>query len=88
MKKDIHPQVHPVVFVDSSTGEEFVSTSTVTSEETKKIDGVDHYVIKLEVTSKCHPFFTGKKQFIQRGRIDAFKAKMAKAEEHKTKNDA
>ncbi len=88
MKKEIHPAIHPVVFIDSSTGDEFISTSTVTSEEVREIDGVKHFVIKLEVTSKSHPFFTGKKQFIQRGRIDAFKAKLAKAGEHKAKKDA
>lgn len=80
MKKDIHPKVNPVVFVDTSCGVEFVTTSTLTSEKTKKINGVDHYVVNVEISSASHPFYTGKQMLIDTaGRVDKFKARMEAA---------
>lgn len=82
MKSDIHPQSHPVVFVDTSCGAEFVTTSTLTSEETRKIDGVDHYIINLEISSASHPFYTGKQMLIDTARrVEKFEARMKKQEE-------
>ena len=49
MKKDIHPDYHPVVYHDGSAGIEFTSRSTQKSNEVRKIDGVDHYVIRVEI---------------------------------------
>jgi large subunit ribosomal protein L31 len=80
MKQDIHPTTHPVVFVDTASGEEFVTMSTLTSEETKQINGVDHYVIRIEISSSSHPFYTGQDRFVDTaGRVDKFKEKMEKA---------
>lgn len=64
MKNDIHPKLNPVVFVDVNTGDEFVTRSTATSAKTKKIDGVDHYVIQVQVSSSSHPFYTGKHRIV------------------------
>ena len=76
MKADIHPDYHPVLFVDTAAGEEWVSRSTQTSDETRDIDGVSHYVIRLEISSYSHPFFTGKQRFIDTaGQIEKFKRK-------------
>ena len=76
MKKEIHPEYHPVVFVDTGAEYELVSRSTMTSEETREIDGVDHYVIKLEISSASHPFYTGKQHFVDTaGRIEKFHRK-------------
>jgi len=81
MKKDIHPKKNPVVFIDISTGKEFVTTSTLTSEETKKIGGVDHYVVKVEISSDSHPFYTGKAKLIDTaGRVEKFEARRKAAE--------
>ncbi|PIF04082.1 MAG: 50S ribosomal protein L31 [Arcobacter sp.] len=78
MKKDIHPKVNPVVFVDVSTGKEFVTTSTVTSDKTKEIDGVTHFVINVEISSDSHPFFTGEQKIVDAaGRVEKFKARYA-----------
>ena len=49
MKAEIHPQSSPVVFVDLQSGAEFIAKSTLKSEEKKKIGGVDHYIIKVEI---------------------------------------
>ena len=73
MKQDIHPDYHPVVFVDTGAEFEFTSRSTMRSKEVRKIDGVDHFVIRLDISSASHPFFTGQKQFVDtEGRIDKF----------------
>jgi len=80
MKAEIHPKLNPVVFVDSSCKEEFVTTSTLTSDKTKKIDGVDHYVISIDISSKSHPFYTGKQTLIDTaGRVDKFRARQKAA---------
>jgi large subunit ribosomal protein L31 len=76
MKKDIHPEYHPVVFVDPSVGAEFITRSTMTSKEVRKIDGVDHYVIRMEISSASHPFYTGKQRFVDTaGRVERFREK-------------
>lgn len=81
MKTDIHPQVNPVVFVDTSSGVEFITHSTLNSEEKRVIDGVEHHVIKIEISSASHPFYTGKQIFVDTARrVEKFEAKMAKVE--------
>ena len=76
MKEGIHPKYHPVVFVDAGSGDEVITRSTVTSKETRVIDGVDHYVVSMDITSYTHPFFTGKQKLVDtEGRIDRFKKK-------------
>lgn len=73
MKKDLHPAYHPALFVDMTTGARFVTRSTKTSAKKEVIDGVEHNVISMGVTSDSHPFFTGQKQFVDtEGRIDKF----------------
>jgi len=73
MKKDLHPKYNPVVFVDMTTGTRFITRSTKTSEKKETIDGVEHSVVSIGITSDSHPFFTGQKQFVDtEGRIDKF----------------
>src|SRR3989338_2013144 len=68
MKKDIHPKVSPTIFVDTSCGKEFMSTSTLTSKETRTVDGVAYFVIPVEISSASHPFYTGKQILIDTAR--------------------
>ena len=77
MKKGIHPDYHPVVFMDSSTGYKFISGSTATSNETVKWeDGNTYPLVRVEVSSDSHPFYTGKQKFAQAdGRIEKFNKK-------------
>jgi len=73
MKKDLHPKYQPVVFVDMTTGTRFVTRSTKTSDKKEVIEGVEHSIISIGITSASHPFFTGQKQFVDtEGRIDKF----------------
>jgi large subunit ribosomal protein L31 len=81
MKKDIHPENYRlVVFKDMSNEYSFVSKSCApTSETTKWEDGNEYPLIKLEISHKSHPFFTGKMQLVDTaGRIDKFKNRYSK----------
>lgn len=81
MKQKIHPILHPVVLVDSSTGFELVSRSTMKSKETRTIDGVEHFVIHMEISSSSHPFYTGKQKLIDTARrVDRYKKIVEKSE--------
>ncbi len=76
MKKEGHPQYHPVIFIDSSTGTEFVTRSTLKTKETRDVNGVEHFVYKCDITSASHPFYTGKQRLVDtEGRVDRFRRK-------------
>jgi len=80
MKKNIHPKVRQVVFKDTASDFSFLGTSTMASKETIKWkDGKSYPLIKLEISSGSHPFFTGKQRVHgAEGRIDRFKKKYGK----------
>ena len=74
MKPDIHPDYHKVIFVDSATGNEWTSRSTMTSSETREVDGEEIPVVKLEISSVSHPFWTGTmRELDAEGTIDRFR---------------
>jgi len=77
MKKDIHPDYHGVVFLDTSTGHKFLTRSTLTSKETIKWDdGQEYPLVKVDVSSASHPFFTGKMKYVDStGRVEKFQRK-------------
>jgi len=76
VKKDIHPKYNNVVFIDAATGVEFPTRSSLSSNETKTIDGEDYFVIKVDISSASHPFFTGEQKIVDAaGRVEKFKAK-------------
>lgn len=80
MQADIHPTMNPVIFRDASAGKDFVAYSTLTSEEKETIDGVEYFVIQLDVSSASHPFFTGKQKLVDTsGRVERFKRMAQKA---------
>lgn len=71
MKNEIHPEYHPVVFVDGE--HEVITKSTMTSKKTREIDGVEHYVIPVDISAYSHPFYTGKQKMMDtEGRVDRF----------------
>ena len=74
MKKDLHPSNYrEVAFKDMSNEEVFITRSTVASKETIEVDGVTYPLVKLEITSSSHPFFTGKQKLVDTaGRVDKF----------------
>jgi len=80
MKKDIHPQYREVVFQDTSSDFKFITRSTMNSNETITMeDGKSYPVIKVEVSSASHPFYTGKNVFIDTaGRVEKFRNRYQK----------
>ena len=80
MKKSIHPEYQEVVFWDTSSDFKFLTRSTLKLKETTKwTDGKEYPVIKVEVSSASHPFFTGKKMFLDSaGRVEKFQKKYTK----------
>ena len=77
MKKDIHPDYKEVVFQDVQSDFKFLTRSTMSSDETIKWeDGKEYPLIKVEVSSASHPFYTGKKIFVDTaGRVEKFNQK-------------
>ncbi|MEO0900411.1 MAG: type B 50S ribosomal protein L31 [Bacteroidota bacterium] len=80
MKEGIHPDYNFVVFKDISTDYTFLSKSTAKSKETIKWeDGNEYPLIKLEISSDSHPFFTGKQKLVDTaGRVDKFYSRYGK----------
>lgn len=81
MKKKIHPDNYrPVVFQDLNNDQTFITKSTVASEETIKLDGVEYPLVKVHISSASHPFFTGQEKLVDiEGRVDKFKARQEAA---------
>ena len=81
-KKELHPKDYRlVVFMDEAANFSFLTKSTAKSEETIKWeDGKEYPLVKVMISSKSHPFFTGEEKIIDtEGRVDRFKARAAKA---------
>ncbi|MEW5549700.1 type B 50S ribosomal protein L31 [Peribacillus frigoritolerans] len=74
MKQEIHPYHQQVVFMDTNSGYEFLTGSTKTSNETIVWeDGQIYPLLKVEISSDTHPFYTGKQKFAEKGgRVDRF----------------
>lgn len=82
MKESIHPTYKEVVFWDTSSDVKFLSRSTSVPKETITwTDGKEYPVIKVEISSASHPYFTGKKMFVDTaGRVEKFQKKYGKKE--------
>jgi len=82
MKKDIHPSNYrPVVFQDLNNGSTFLTRSTVATDDTITVDGVEYPLVKVHISSSSHPFFTGEERIVDiEGRVDKFKARAKAAE--------
>lgn len=80
MKAGIHPEYREVVFQDLSSDFSFLTRSTVETEETIKWeDGNEYPLVKVEVSSASHPFYTGKHKVLDSGgRVDRFKKRYGK----------
>ena len=81
-KKELHPKDYRfVVFSDEAAGFSFLTKSTAKSEETIKWkDGKEYPLVKVQISSASHPFFTGEEKIIDtEGRVDRFKARAKKA---------
>ena len=77
MKKGIHPKYREVVFQDISSDFAFLTRSTVETRETVAwTDGNEYPLVKVEISSKSHPFYTGQQKIVDTaGRVDRFRKK-------------
>ncbi len=80
MQKEIHPKYGFVIFKDIASDFSFLTRSTRKSPESAKWeDGNEYPLIKLEISSASHPFFTGKQKLLDaEGRIEKFNKKYAR----------
>ena len=87
MKKGIHPENYrTVAFKDMSNGHVFITKSTVNTKETELVDGIEYPVIKLEISSSSHPFYTGKMKLVDTaGRVDKFNTRYQKHMDNRKK---
>lgn len=79
MKNDTHPQYNTVIFHDTAANHSFLTRSSieVKGRETMKWeDGKEYPLVKIEVSSESHSFYTGKQKIMDTaGRIEKFKRK-------------
>ena len=76
MKKDIHPDYKPVVFVDVASDTKYITRSTVKSKDTITIDGVEYPMVRVDISAASHPFYTGQQKFLDTaGRVEKFTRK-------------
>jgi large subunit ribosomal protein L31 len=77
MKTGIHPQYHTVIFLDTASNHPFLTRSTIDVKGRDKMkweDGNEYPVIKVEVSSESHSFYTGKHKIMDTaGRVEKFK---------------
>ncbi len=90
MKTGIHPKLKTVVFKDMSCDYQFLGETTIDTKDTIKwTDGKDYPLVKVEISSASHPFYTGKQRILDtEGRIDRFKKRYGKADAAAPKADA
>ncbi len=80
MKSGIHPEYREVVFQDISSDFAILTRSTINTKDTIKWeDGNEYPLVKVEVSSASHPFYTGKHKILDSGgRVDRFKKRYSK----------
>ena len=81
MKQGIHPEYREVVFVDTSSDFRFLTRSTVQTDETIEWeDGNTYPMVRVEISSASHPFYTGKQILVDSGgRIERFRKRYGAA---------
>jgi large subunit ribosomal protein L31 len=82
MRADIHPDYKEVVFVDTSCDFKFLTRSTMDTKGRETItwtDGKEYPLVKIEVSSESHPFYTGKHKIMDTaGRVEKFRLRYAR----------
>ncbi|HVB49224.1 MAG TPA: type B 50S ribosomal protein L31 [Burkholderiales bacterium] len=82
MKPNIHPAYKPVIFLDTASNHSFLMRSAIDTKGRETIkweDGNEYPVIKVEVSSESHSFYTGKQKIMDTaGRVEKFKRRYSK----------
>ena len=80
MKKDIHPEYREVVFLDAAANFTFLTRSTVKTTQTTELNGKTYPLVRLDISSASHPFFTGKMKLVDStGQIERFRKRFGDA---------
>lgn len=89
MKEGIHPEYRMVVFKDISTDFSILTRSTLsTSDKITWEDGNEYPLVKVEISSASHPFYTGKQKLVDTaGRVDKFYTRYGKKAGATTEED-
>jgi large subunit ribosomal protein L31 len=76
MKQGIHPDYREILFHDVSNDFKFITRSTMHTRETGEFEGKQYPLVKIEVSSESHPFYTGKHKIVDTaGRVEKFRQK-------------
>jgi len=88
-KNNTHPTYREVLFIDSSTGTNYLIGSTLQPKEKGQFEGKEYPLSRVPISSSSHPFFTKSNQFVDsEGRVDKFTKKyQRKSEEVKKMQD-
>ena len=79
MKDGIHPNYREVLFHDVSSDFKLITRSTLSTREKMEYEGKEYPLVKIEVSSESHPFFTGKHKIVDTaGRVEKFRQKFGK----------
>ncbi|TAN50097.1 MAG: type B 50S ribosomal protein L31 [Betaproteobacteria bacterium] len=82
MKPSIHPQYPAVIFLDTASNHSFLTRSAIDTkgrETMKWTDGKDYPVVKVEVSSESHSFYTGKQKIVDTaGRVEKFRRRYSR----------
>lgn len=80
MKAEIHPEVRDVIFQDTVCGVMFKIQSCVKTKHTVTVEGVEYPLVKIDISSASHPFYTGQQRIVDTaGRVEKFSKKMGTA---------
>lgn len=87
MKKGIHPDNYRlVVFQDLNDNTTFITKSTIATDGTITLDGVEYPLVQVHISSSSHPFYTGQEKLMDvEGRVDKFEARRKAAQAHADK---
>ncbi|MEZ4322443.1 MAG: type B 50S ribosomal protein L31 [Myxococcota bacterium] len=84
MKPDIHPDYRFVVFRDISCDFEFLTKSTISTDQTTTYKGEEYPLVVIDISSQSHPFYTGQQKIMDiEGRVDRFYKKYGLARDEK-----
>jgi large subunit ribosomal protein L31 len=71
MKQEIHAKMYPILYVDGT--HTWTGVSTMTTNEIREVEGVNHYVVHVDISAYTHPFYTGQKKIVDSaGRVEKF----------------
>jgi large subunit ribosomal protein L31 len=73
MKADIHPDYRFVVFQDVTNNYTLLTRSCVKTKDTITLDGVEYPLVRMDISSESHPFYTGTQKILDSaGRVEKY----------------